>query len=324
MSFLSSLFSLGNAVIGTAFSAARTSTPAQRRVNAELAEQQTSLGRRSLRGTRTTGFSMLSVDVMLEVCGRITNELPYSFSLQIRLCSVSCSGYHLRLVPRLIDKRKALATTAPTLLSKRPAALNGHWKAMYDALPYLEWTKDEYWYLPSAIQTATEAYVTCDRWTQWTLLETWRRKAMAMPAFMELSEALLTGAIHYRRRKPEVERRNRIYLKALARNNGLTWSQLVASPTLARHANAFTRDLAVLTDSMWLTIRDVVLAEVRALNGLQEHIRVRHPADHVELELAVDSAKHRCSLCPGNPSEFALKNLKKHMEHVHLAVRKDL
>lgn len=78
----------------------------------------------------------------------------------------------------------------------------------------------------------------------------------------EMAEILYSSASGYRSRQREVEAINRtllvqrrspasfthrISINALAEYNGLTYEQLVASPTFARHCNAFVRDLTRFT-----------------------------------------------------------------------------
>ncbi|KAJ7936948.1 hypothetical protein B0H13DRAFT_2303271 [Mycena leptocephala] len=278
------------------------------------------------------------------VCGVLTSALlPFSFSLQIRFCSSACAAYLVRVGPESIDQNKALLTTAPSLLYRAPdvSTLNPDMAAMFSALPYLEWSPQKRWLRPSDIHKASDRY-TDPRVDQKALVETWRRKALAMPASMELSEILLAAAIRYRRRKHEVDQTNRIFLRAVAKTHTLTFTQLVCSPTLARQVNAFTRDGAVITQSAWLTIRDVALAEVRArtvslngrvigcphcgnrirINSLMEHIVKGHPAELVRLDLSEKISIRRCSLCPGSRREFTLKGLKMHVESAHLNTKR--
>ncbi|KAJ7498581.1 hypothetical protein FB451DRAFT_1426193 [Mycena latifolia] len=72
------------------------------------------------------------------VCRRTTTELPYSFSLDIRICSASCSLYLFRVAPYDIDEFIAAAPHA--LFTGKPDSLYGIKKLMIQAMPYLEWT----------------------------------------------------------------------------------------------------------------------------------------------------------------------------------------
>ncbi|KAJ7936960.1 hypothetical protein B0H13DRAFT_2303282 [Mycena leptocephala] len=282
------------------------------------------------------------------VCGRMTGHLPFSFSLGIRFCSISCAGYLLRMGPENIDKNKGLVITAPALLFPRPDISdsdNGS-LAMYDALPYLEGSGDARWYRPSDVQKALNDYAKAgvDRRI---VVDIWRRRALEIPAFMELSETLLAGAVRYRLKRGAVFKKNQIFVRDLTKKYNLTIVQLAASPTFARQVNAFMRDSAMLTTSAWLTIRDVALAEVRArmspdgnpitcslckgrrprhfkVDRLQAHIEAKHPDEHVAMELPENRTKRRCSLCPGSERLFNIRAMKRHLEDAHLAVRSDL
>ncbi|KAJ7936959.1 hypothetical protein B0H13DRAFT_2649336 [Mycena leptocephala] len=267
------------------------------------------------------------------VCGVLTSALlPFSFSLQIRLCSSACAAYLVR----------ALLTTAPALLYRAPdvSTLSPDMVAMFGALPHLEWSPlDRYAqrnvFCPSDIHKALDRYG-APKVDQRALVETWRRKALAMP----LSEILLAAAIRYRRSKHAVNQTNRTFLRAEAKTHALTFTQLVCSSTLARQVNMFTRDGAVLTQSgtrfSHPSHSDFFLhSDGRCIgcphcgnrvrtNGLMDHIEEGHPAEFVRLELSEKLCIRRCSLCPGSRREFTLKGLKMHVESAHLNVRTDL
>ncbi|KAJ6478441.1 hypothetical protein DFH09DRAFT_431415 [Mycena vulgaris] len=270
------------------------------------------------------------------VCHRTTSELPYSFSLDIRICSAACSFYLLRVAPYDVDE--FIASDPGAIFVDKPEDLNDSDSEtlMLQSLPYLEWSVGLY--RPSAVHSELIAF---EEATDLAELETiWNQRASQIPAFMEMAETLQSAASNYRSKKSEVEHKNRGYLAALAGRNELSFEQLVASPTLARHVNAFARDLTLLSDTAWNTIRDVSLAEVRARISsagnpvacpfcdrgrlperlLRDHIRDVHPEHYV----GIATKMHHCTLCLDSSRRFNLKTLKRHVFDSHLAVRRDL
>ncbi|KAJ7724838.1 hypothetical protein B0H16DRAFT_286822 [Mycena metata] len=82
------------------------------------------------------------------VCRRPTQELPYSYSLGIRLCSASCSYYLLRACSGDVD---GCIAEDGIILWRRPDDVDEVDTLMYQATPYLEGTTNSPMYRPSAI-----------------------------------------------------------------------------------------------------------------------------------------------------------------------------
>ncbi|KAJ6538466.1 hypothetical protein DFH09DRAFT_77159 [Mycena vulgaris] len=80
------------------------------------------------------------------VCHRTTSELPYSFSLDIRICSAACSFYLLRVAPYDVDE--FIASDPGAIFVDKPEDLNDSDSEtlMLQSLPYLEWSAS--WPLP--------------------------------------------------------------------------------------------------------------------------------------------------------------------------------
>ncbi|KAJ7129313.1 hypothetical protein C8R44DRAFT_776482 [Mycena epipterygia] len=229
----------------------------------------------------------------------------------------------------------------PAIFVKKADHAHNIYALLFGALPYLEGTADAPLYLSSAVhQVMEEFHDSTD-----SMLMAWARRASERPAYMASAETLQAAAASYRIKKETVEHKNRNFLAALAQRNGLTFDQLVSSPTLARHVNAFARDLTTLSDPIWMTICDASLAEIRARtspNGgpvacpflgcenrrsleshsIEEHIRVVHPEQYVEIA----TSKHRCTLCPasGDARRYKINSLRQHVKDSHRSLRRDL
>ncbi|KAK7062133.1 hypothetical protein R3P38DRAFT_3251480 [Favolaschia claudopus] len=210
------------------------------------------------------------------------------------------------------------------------------------ATPRLEWTTDSPLFRPTCIHGALEeleAARKSDASLESLEME-WGRRARAMPLFMEMAETVQAGTPSYRKRKREVENHNRSLLAALAKENGVTLDQFITSPTLVRQVNAFAVSLTCLTRLAWDTVRIQCLNEIKwlrvpnakthcpfcrkrkyAWDGLQEHIRVAHPACHTTIALP---DLYNCTLCPHKTQFNDLKHLRQHVDDKHLTTRADL
>ncbi|KAJ7724837.1 hypothetical protein B0H16DRAFT_1595331 [Mycena metata] len=163
-----------------------------------------------------------------------------------------------------------------------------------------------------------------------------------MPIFMAMAETLHAATHRYRARKRLVERRNRSLLAVIARENNVTFDQLVSSRTLVRYVNTFARDLTCMTLQAWMTISETCLAEIKWLRtpkartcctlcrperkqtytwaGLEAHMRAIHPETYSTIALK----GHICALCPHTTKFTQLQQLKRHIYTAHLATRTDL
>ncbi|KAJ7693944.1 hypothetical protein B0H17DRAFT_1330260 [Mycena rosella] len=273
------------------------------------------------------------------VCRRVTKKLPYSFSLDIRICSASpaaaFSFYLLRKMPQ--DIVRNFSKVLGGILVRRPDDIDADaaQALMLKALPYLEGTRDAPLYRPGWVHAAlTELSETTD-----------------FTSSSMMTETLQKSASRYRSRKAEVEEKNITLhvqitdswrytsLSSRAREHGVTFDQLVMSPTLARHSNAFARDLTRITHHAWSTMQDACLAEITwlrspsmhypfcltrkhtfAWKGLHQHLKTKHPGS-VPL---VASRLQTCTLCPHLTHFKDVKTVKRHVETSHFVVRKDI
>ncbi|KAJ6539745.1 hypothetical protein B0H19DRAFT_1180358 [Mycena capillaripes] len=179
------------------------------------------------------------------VCRRPTTELPYSFSLGIRICSAACSWYLLRCAPEDIDE--CIADDPGVILTKRPENLDELDTLMLQATPHLEWTAEAPLYRPSTIHNGLEELRAAVESNSVVDLESWKKRAAALPFFMEMAETVQRATPGYRKKKAQVEKQNRSLFVALARENRVVNDRFMTSPTLIRHANAFAADLACMT-----------------------------------------------------------------------------
>ncbi|KAJ7724847.1 hypothetical protein B0H16DRAFT_287218 [Mycena metata] len=155
------------------------------------------------------------------VCRRPTQELPYSYSLGIRLCSASCSYYLLRVCPGDVDEYIAQDWA---ILSTRPDNMDDVYALMLQATPYLEGTAESPMYRPSGIHDALKELYAAANSGGLDLLElNWKQRAAAMPIFMAMAETLQDATRRYRAKKELVEARNRSLLAAIARENKVTF-----------------------------------------------------------------------------------------------------
>ncbi|KAJ7682412.1 hypothetical protein DFH06DRAFT_293733 [Mycena polygramma] len=212
---------------------------------------------------------------------------------------------------------------------------------MLRAIPYLEWSRDSPLYRPSSIHNGLKEFGAVVKYDSLGLEMNWRERAATMPMFMEMAETLHRSTAGYRRRKVQVEESNRSLLTALARENKVTFAQLVTSPTLIRHANAFAEDLTCMTHNAWGTINLQCLQEIEWLrspgstilcqlcrgrkqrygwDGLQEHVRIIHPESYI----AISQEHHQCTLCSRSTLFRRLKDVERHVNTMHLKTRTDL
>ncbi|KAJ7126379.1 hypothetical protein C8R43DRAFT_1134966 [Mycena crocata] len=275
------------------------------------------------------------------VCSRTTADLPYSFSLSIRICSAACSLYLLKIAPLKIapdDIDEHLPHVVHVI--RTSIGLDETGLPLLASLPYLEGTTKSRLYLPSSIHDAlNDLDAVSNSPAHWTnLFFTLQDRTDALPAFMQMAETLQAAVSKNRPKQREIEKSNRIFVAILASENQLTYDQLITSPTLLHHLNAFARDLTIFSYSAWGTIHGICLKEVahRMLpsnrcsfcidrtfttkRNLEEHIQVQHPEQCV----AIASERHRCTLCPPSSRDFRLESLKRHIDSRHRKVREDL
>ncbi|KAJ6538457.1 hypothetical protein DFH09DRAFT_76928 [Mycena vulgaris] len=167
------------------------------------------------------------------VCHRTTSELPYSFSLDIRICSAACSFYLLRVAPYDVDE--FIASDPGAIFVDKPEDLNDSDSEtlMLQSLPYLEWSANWPLYRPSVVHSELIAF---EEATDLAELETiWNQRASQIPALMEMAETLQSAA--YRSKKSEVEHKNRAWrLSPDATSSHLTnlWPRQLSPATSMR------------------------------------------------------------------------------------------
>ncbi|KAF7352475.1 F-box domain-containing protein [Mycena venus] len=176
------------------------------------------------------------------VCRRPTSELPYSFSLGIRICSVWAQCAVLVGRPENLDEVDAL---------------------MLQPMPYLEWSADAPLYRPSGIQSGLEEFRAAVESQSTRSRDELEKESGGDAGFH--GKTVQKAASGYRTKKTVVEKHNRSLLAALARENKVTLDQFITPPTLVRHVNAFAADLACMTRHAWETIRIDCLSEIQWL-----------------------------------------------------------
>ncbi|KAJ6466654.1 hypothetical protein C8R47DRAFT_1234528 [Mycena vitilis] len=170
------------------------------------------------------------------VCRRDTAELPYSVSLDIRICSSACA---YQLLGRHMDE---VDQYLPEVLIKQPSNLSHEQVLVFASRPYLEGTQDGPVYRPS--------YVSAD------LIGT------DLQSRMNTAVLLQEGITRYRSKKRIVEEGNRAFVARLAQESGLTYDQLTMSPTLAHYFTVFSRDLTDLSDMAGISQRKVCFGDI--------------------------------------------------------------
>ncbi|KAF8213873.1 hypothetical protein K438DRAFT_2009019 [Mycena galopus ATCC 62051] len=263
------------------------------------------------------------------VCGRHTAQLPHSFSLEIRFCSVACSFFAFKCHPDDIDEQLVEALVA------QPSGAGMKMFLLFSQLPYLEGTQNLHLYQPSVVNAAlgrppmeptmlSRAYVLPP--STWGILE-----EMPCPRFMTMCETLHTSIPRYHSQQRAVQEANRTFVEVLAGNEGLDYEELITSSTLSRYLLIFSRDLTRLShSSAWFTIRDACLAEVAftinghcpfcltpnrsfSAHGLIRHMELQHPDQYVR----APSKLHPCTLCPPGSGPLKWKHLKRHILKKH-------
>ncbi|KAJ7930104.1 hypothetical protein B0H13DRAFT_2536998 [Mycena leptocephala] len=208
------------------------------------------------------------------------------FAITIPQCSRILSRWKLEFAPCLLVSPPRGAPRGYRRMSP-PSNLNAKELFLFRSIPCLEGTSDPRLYRPSAVGVALAKLRATGH-----LDETWVANASALPIFMAMAKALYDAMPQYRSTQRLVEKKNRAFVAALAKKNELSYGQMIASPTLARYFNTFSRDLTQISDTVWETIRDVCLAEVT--------LRMRH--------------NNRCPFCPRGQYIKKDAHLQKHIQ----------
>ncbi|KAJ7430632.1 hypothetical protein FB451DRAFT_1322992 [Mycena latifolia] len=162
-------------------------------------------------------------------------------------CMMSCEFSALQRIPPT-PKRHHLCRTLPR------NALPGleHRNTLPVPLPYLEGSSELHLYAPAQVSAAwsrfAEQYkesnvVAMPQLPRGTAGQASQLVDPTLEHWMATAELLCAGARQYRIAKEDVDAENETILRRLAQELGRPVKQVVASPTLARWVNIFSRDL---------------------------------------------------------------------------------
>ncbi|KAJ6512015.1 hypothetical protein C8R47DRAFT_1064689 [Mycena vitilis] len=237
-------------------------------------------------------------------CRAHTFALPYSFSLNVRFCSLACEYATLRTVPPAVNDAPSLPTEFVGL---------EHHSTLPVGLPYLEGSQGRPVYEPRHVERVWNAFFDQCRAAGSTQLYPLVTPGNPSPnatvnEWVQTAEGLCVGARRYRIKKEQVDLDN------------------------------YAADLEVLDIDIWERIRPVVLGELiqrisfhnQPLScpfclvtsprqrkykeeSLHAHIIRSHP-QHVAEPIAIPGVR-RCSLCPpSNTTTYDRRSLLRHVE----------
>ncbi|KAF7297834.1 hypothetical protein MKEN_01407200 [Mycena kentingensis (nom. inval.)] len=257
------------------------------------------------------------------VCQNQTRVVPFSFSLEIRVCSPSCEIVcGVPKWPRSLEGFKNV---------DRFAELSG-------ALPFLEGTfRPLEPNVPSTTQPLflKEHYEAALKQGLWDCSrDGMHLKSLSTPVF----EMFVSHAMDYRGERRDVLRRQTEMLEIVATEAGYSMRDILASPTLARTVRAFDANLEVINRTVWQSIEQTVYQEVHARvvfkgtkkacfwccdgilllpQAMTRHLELQHPEKVAEpVELDYDWGK--CRLCGPLKMPFEdMDRLEKHLRHRH-------
>ncbi|KAJ7606382.1 hypothetical protein DFH06DRAFT_1486831 [Mycena polygramma] len=263
-------------------------------------------------------------------CRRPTSVMPHSFSLGIRLCSYPCEYTTLKM--------KKSAEPVPELPLQFPVLM--HANTLPVALPYLEGSAASPLYLPSAVRAAWhDFFKLCKAGSSQPLMPqitpSHQSVSPAFTGWMATAEKLAKCSVAYREAKAAVDTKNEALIRQLAVTHNCSFEQMLLSPTLTRHVNAFARDLEVLAPTVWESIKPSVCEEIRLRTswatgqtpcpfcstggrprlftdrGLKQHFNASHGEDMAEDIVLADI---RCSLCPRSDKVYNRVTLVNHLK----------
>jgi len=228
----------------------------------------------------------------LESCKKWTETMPASFSLRMRFCSRNCRSLMGQVVGPIAGK---------ALLKRRKQP---HFESFRLWLPILESGDEVPKYRYSMIKEYNTEFLQASNNSGSTALDdlqkTWAKRAEARSTITVNARALCEWAISYEAIKSEVLKSNVIFLKAV-KPAGTTFGKMMKSPTLAKHFNAFNRDLEKITFTVWYAIRRIVVQEIR----------------DYDTALPSTGPIQRCKQCPSSTRIFTLEALLHHSLRMH-------
>jgi len=218
--------------------------------------------------------------------------MPASFSLRMRFCSRNCRSLMGQVVGPIAGK---------ALLKRRKQP---HFESFRLWLPILESGDEVPKYRYSMIKEYNTEFLQASNNSGSTALDdlqkTWAKRAEARSTITVNARALCEWAISYEAIKSEVLKSNVIFLKAV-KPAGTTFGKMMKSPTLAKHFNAFNRDLEKITFTVWYAIRRIVVQEIR----------------DYDTALPSTGPIQRCKQCPSSTRIFTLEALLHHSLRMH-------
>ncbi|KAJ7857772.1 hypothetical protein B0H13DRAFT_2574208 [Mycena leptocephala] len=260
-------------------------------------------------------------------CRRPTSVMPHSFALAIRLCSFTCQYASLKKTTNNAN----MPYNFPSLV---------HVTTLPAALPYLEGSAASPLYLPAHISASwVQFFALCKVASEPLMPQITPTSQIIHPSFtewMETTEKLVECSHAYREAKSAIDAKHEALIRQLASEHGYCLEQILTSPTLTRHVNAFASDLGILDPAVWESIKPVVLEEIRirmpnangrtpcpfcisngrprlfSSHALRQHFESSH-GEHMAEQIVV--ADIRCSLCPRSDRKYNPAALNSHLRN---------
>ncbi|KAJ6557245.1 hypothetical protein DFH09DRAFT_540868 [Mycena vulgaris] len=195
-------------------------------------------------------------------------------------------------------------------------------------------------YLPSMVKTAwLQFFDSCRMSSEVLMPQITPSSQTANPAldeWMAAAENLVRCSRAYREAKEVIDLKHESMVWELASKHHYSLEQIVLSPTLTRHVNAFASDLQVIDSGVWASITPLVLQEIRqrvpvgnakiacpfcANRGrarlylgwaLKLHVASSHPERLAEQMIL---SKVKCSFCPRSNHTYDRDALISHLKN---------
>ncbi|KAF7306326.1 hypothetical protein MIND_00423800 [Mycena indigotica] len=276
-------------------------------------------------------------------CTKSTTGLPCDFIFRNRACSPKCYGILRSRSTNIIDTPKKYTNHVFTKwLAQRmlpSKSTPGDLDLAFSRVLFKKAGRE----LEQAVNPKSQFTGEFRRRTWTELKEEYSKRETSRPILHQNATDLTAWAELYQKEKVKVEKANREFMSSVSRAESIRLQQVLRCSTMKRLVSVFGRDLSLITFTVWMEYRRVILAELEVLLasqkgkapcpycdrfvkvlGIRDHMILSHQHEDPNAtpyirELGRDNEKRSCMECPFSkrPRLFTPDALELHRLHCH-------